>query len=188
MPASVKPDSFGQALIPNSIEVDFLFRAMMTLLSVLTTRYFETAMQRMEKLEQQLFLSEYAVANTSAFAMFWTNAEGKIIKINHHAAERLGYKKHELLGTSLFDITPGHTPEIWQKLLAKLKKEGKLTYSTKQRRKDGSFVNVDVFLQYLLIKTDHYQFAFICDTFHDLNDPDQHNRPIVHTLNEILAA
>lgn len=187
-PVGPKPGSFTEALLPMSLGAEALFRAAMTLFSAATAWYFERSMHRMEKLEQQLFLSEFAVANTSAFAMFWTDAKGSIIKVNTHAAERLGYKKHELMGTSLFDLTVDHTPETWNKLLTKLKKEGKLTYSTKQKRKDGSFVNVDVFLQYLMVKTDHYQFAFICDTFHDINDPDRHNRPVIPTLKEVLAA
>lgn len=164
-PAFAKP-SFAQSLFPAVMSVEMLFRGSMAVISVFGAKYLEGVMQRVRRLEQQLFLNEFAVEHTKAFAMLWTNAAGKIIKVNQYAADRLGYTKNELLAKSLFEITVGHTPDVWSKLLNKLKKEGTLTYLAKQRRKDGTTIDAVMYLQYLKVKTDQYHFAFVCDAFH----------------------
>lgn len=164
-PVAVKTTLLA-ALVPHAVGMDVMIRLVMSVLCVFGARYFEMVMRRVAKLEQQLFLNEFAVENTKAFGMLWTNAEGRIIKVNHFAAERLGYTKQELLSKTLFDITEGHTPEVWQQILTKLKKEGSLKYAARQRHKDGHLVNADFYLQYLLHKTEQYQFAFVCDAFH----------------------
>lgn len=163
---SVTKSSFSQALLPALFGIEMLFRSSMTIVSVFGARYLESVMQRVQRLEQQLFLNEFAVEHTKAFAMLWTNASGRIVKVNQCAADRLGYTKAELLTKTLFEVTVGHNQEVWHHLLSKLKKEGSLTYSTKQRKKDGTLVDAIMYLQYLKVKTDQYHFAFVCDAFH----------------------
>lgn len=188
---TVVAPSFGEALFPVLFSVEGLFRIMMTLFSVIGAKFFEVTMERVDKLEKQLFLNEFAVENTKAFAMLWTDETGKIIKVNQHAAQRLGYTKAELMAKSLFDITVGHTQEVWNLLLSKLKKQGNITYYARQRRKDGTEIDAAMFLQYLKVKSDQYQFAFVCDAFHcpadDLSTPAPCGRAVTPTLVQLLA-
>ena len=164
-PAIHKP-SFREALLPALVSTEIMFRTVMTVVSVLGAKYFETMMRRVRRLEQQLYLNEFAVEHTKAFAMMWTDASGRIIKVNQYAASRLGYTKSELLNMCLFDVTVDHTKESWERLLSKLKKQENLMYSTKQRKKDGTLIDAIMYLQYLKVKTDQYHFAFVCDAFH----------------------
>lgn len=184
---------FWSVLFPALNSVETIFRLVMTFVCVIGARYFESIMGRVERLEQQLFLNEFAVEHTKAFALIWTNGEGRIIKVNQYAADRLGYTKNELLSLSVFDLTPEHTTAKWEALLAKLKKQGNVAYATKQRKKDGTFVDAIVYLQYLKVKTDQYQFAFVCDAFYC---PVVHadapqtlcGRPTVKTLEQVLSS
>ena len=157
-------NSILQCLFPSLISISFLTRTVMSVGCVLGTMIFEQGMLKLRRLEQQLYLSEYAVENTSAFAMLWTNETGKFLKVNKFAAEKRGYSKQELMSISLFDLCPDHTLEKWKALLSKLKNSGGgATYVTQHRRKDGTFVDSIVYMQYLHTQGNHYQFAFVCD-------------------------
>jgi len=157
------PKLLHDALFPALTSVHFIFRSIVVALSVMSARYYEKTLSRVRQLEQKLFLNEYAVEHTKAFAMIWADETGEILKVNEFAASRLGYTKAELLNRTIFDITADHTLEKWEKLLAKLKNKAELTYQTKHRRKDGTSVDAVVFLQYLKTRGEHYQFAFVCD-------------------------
>lgn len=146
--------------------IDGVFRLLMTGLSIAGASLFERTMKKIQRLENLLYLNEFAVERTRAFAMMWTDETGKLIKVNQYAAERLGYTKAELLSRTIFDITPSHTLEAWQRLLEKLKEKNNLIYATTQRKKDGTSIDAIVYLQYLKTSTDQYQFAFVCDAVH----------------------
>lgn len=158
--------TFLEILLPTWFGVECIFRSSMAVVCMFGTKFLERTLHRVHKLEQQLFLNEFAVEHTKAFAMLWSNAEGRIIKVNEYAADRLGYSKAELLKKTVFDITVGHDTKVWEQLLTKLKKDGNLTYAAQQRKKDGTLIDAVVYLQYLKIKADQYQFAFVCDAFH----------------------
>lgn len=187
------PTSFSQALLPDWHTVDSVFRLVMTGLCITGAGYYEKVMRKVQQLERLLYLNEFAVERTKAFAMMWTDEEGHLIKVNRHAAERLGYTKAELLSRTIFDITPSHTLEKWKQLLSKLKEKDSLIYATMQRRKDGTNVEAIVYLQYLKTKTDQYQFAFVCDAFHcpvggHQGDVAPCGKPTLATLEGILAS
>jgi PAS domain S-box-containing protein len=161
-----RPTTFVQALLADWHSMDIVFRVIMTILCSCGAAYYERVMQKVQKLEKLLYLNEYAVERTKAFALLWTDENGNLIKANQYAAERLGYTKAELLSRTIFDITPSHTLEKWKQLLSQLKEKGSLSYATMQRKKDGTSIDAIVYLQYLKTKTDQYQFAFVCDAFH----------------------
>ncbi len=171
-----------------------VFRGVMSILCGWSILYLEKILAKIKQLEHLLYLNEYAVERTNAFALIWTTASGSITKVNRYAASRLGYTKQELLAKTIFDITPDHTPTKWQDLLEKLKKDKSLVYFTQQRRKDGSLVDAVVYLQYLWTKNEHYQFAFVCDTFHCPSMDGDHTkttpcgRPALPSATQILAS
>lgn len=158
-------NSLYEVLFPKMWSVEMIFRTVMLSTCIYGGRIFERSVYRLKQLERQLFLSEYAVENTQAFEMLWTDATGRFIKVNNYAAERLQYTKKELLKLSIFDVATHETPELWQKLLSVLKKRGSASYLTQHRKKDGSFMDVIIHLQYLKTQMDQYQFAFVCDAF-----------------------
>ncbi|MFT3695983.1 MAG: PAS domain S-box protein [Kofleriaceae bacterium] len=70
--------------------------------------------------------------------------QARIIDVNRHACDTLGYTREELLGQSpgLFD--PNSTPEFLKSLGARLDSEPMVTFESELRRKDGSTFPVEV--------------------------------------------
>jgi len=73
------------------------------------------------------------------------------IYANQGALNHLGYSLEELLTMTPFDVKPDLTEDQFRSMLAPLKKrpETSLTYTTKHRRKDGTIVPVEIFLQHI---------------------------------------
>ena len=160
------PKSWLESVFPPIFSVSTLLRGVMAGICLFGAKQFEKIMSQLHRLEEQMYLNEYAVEHTKAFALLWTNDKGKIVKVNDYAADRLGYTKEELLHRTVFDITAECDFNVWTTMTSKLKKQGNLTYLIKQRRKDGKVIDAVMYLQYLKINNDQYQFAFICDAFY----------------------
>lgn len=174
------------AFWPSCFSAGFIFRLVMSICCVIGARLFEGTMIKVRQLEKQLYLSEYAVENTKAFAMLWTNETGQFIKVNKFAADKLGYTKQELLSRTLFDLCPDHTLAKWKKLLAQLKISGSTQYVTQHRRKDGTHTDAVVYLQYLHAHGNQYQFAFVCDVARCPADGSP--TPVLPSIDDVLAA
>jgi PAS domain S-box-containing protein len=70
---------------------------------------------------------------------------------NQGARRHLGYEEHEILQLTSLAIKPDINEEEFRELLRKLSssEEPALRFETRHRRKDGSLVPVEVFLQYI---------------------------------------
>lgn len=157
------------------------FRVLMAAVVTVGAHIFEEAMLKMRKLEQQLYLSEYAVETTKAFAMIWVDERGRILKVNQHAAQKLGYSKDELLRKDITDIAVGHTVTKWQKLLQNLKVSGNIAYLAKYLHKDGYELESVVYLQSLRLKNgEHFQFSFACEAVYCDDDARALNQTCGH--------
>jgi PAS domain S-box-containing protein len=82
-------------------------------------------------------------------AFFLHDFDGRIIDVNQHACESLGYTREELLGLSIQDIDqefgPGKHLEKWEQLVP-----GKpITFEGVHRRKDGTTFPVEVHIRVL---------------------------------------
>lgn len=73
------------------------------------------------------------------------------IYVNQGGRDQVGYSLEELLGMTLMDITPDFTEPEFRAMLAPLITDpyASLTFTTNHRRKDGTLVPVEVFLQHI---------------------------------------
>jgi formate hydrogenlyase transcriptional activator len=76
---------------------------------------------------------------------FLHDLEGRILDVNRHACESLGYAREEILSKNVSEIAQKIQKEYWQPLTS-----GKfVTFESAQRRKDGSMFPVEVRLSRL---------------------------------------
>ena len=77
-------------------------------------------------------------------AIFFHDLTGQFIQVNQAACRQLGYSRAELLKMSVQHL---HTPEVAARFsgsMERLLKEGRLLTETSHRRKDGSFMPVEI--------------------------------------------
>jgi PAS domain S-box-containing protein len=100
------------------------------------------AIDRRASEEQLRFIS--AAVDVAQDSLFWINEAGRIEFVNVAACRGLGYASDELLSMSVQDIDPSLTPEMWKAAWADVRAGVALHRETTQRRKDGTFRQVEV--------------------------------------------
>lgn len=87
------------------------------------------------------------------------------LDVNDVAAERLQYKRDELLSLGVVDIEALLPDDFsWQAHVEKLKQSRSMMAEGKHKRKDGSVFPVEVSISYLVINDDEYVIAVARDT------------------------
>jgi PAS domain S-box-containing protein len=76
--------------------------------------------------------------------LFLHDGEGRVVDVNRHACESLGYSRQELIGKTPAAFDPDITPEIMAYRTSRLVKGETLAFDARQRRKDGSTFPVEV--------------------------------------------
>ena len=91
---------------------------------------------------ERLALTQFAIERATE-ALFWIDAEGRIVNANAAAARLTGYAPAELLARRVWQLEAGGSPEqwrgFWASAAAGLRHAGERRY----RRRDGSEVPVD---------------------------------------------
>lgn len=70
--------------------------------------------------------------------------DGQIVDVNPAYCELLGYAKEELLGMNLRQVEAPLTPEEVSRRIERMRRDSRARFETRHRRKDGSFVDLDV--------------------------------------------
>lgn len=91
----------------------------------------------------------------------WLNAAGDIVYVNESAYRALGYSKEEVYQLSIFDIDVSYTHELWNAQFASLKTMGSRTFETQHRKKDGSFLPVEINCNYIEYNGQEYNCAIV---------------------------
>jgi len=86
------------------------------------------------------------ILEQAADAVFMRNETGRILEANQKACQSLGYSREELLAKSIWDIDPEALQAGKQRLWGKIIAGEQFTFESRQRRKDGSFLPVEVTL------------------------------------------
>lgn len=84
------------------------------------------------------------IINTAHDAFWVIDSRARIIDANDSAAAMLGYSLEELLGLSINDIDVVESPEDTKERLRIIIEQGSHRFESKQRRKDGSIIDVEV--------------------------------------------
>ena len=115
-----------------------------------------------KKVEDQLRLVQFSLEHASD-AVFWVNAQGGILYVNHAACNSLKRSREELLSLSVPDIDPlcpaGRWPEVWQQL----KTQGTVSFETQHRDKAGRDFPVEIHANYINIDGKECSFCFARD-------------------------
>ena len=91
---------------------------------------------------ERLVLTQFAL-DRAAEALFWIDADGRIVNANP-AAERLtGYTRAELLARHVWDLEVGGEPAVWRTFWSAVRAEGTRASESRYRRRDGVEVPVD---------------------------------------------
>ena len=115
-----------------------------------------------ERAERELRLMHAAI-ETSHTPFFSISPSGQIIYANEHACLSLGYTREELVGKYTWDIDPAYPPERQPEAWEEVRKAGVLRIESTHRRKDGSYLPVEVTSNYFSFKDEQYALAFAQD-------------------------
>ncbi len=83
--------------------------------------------------------------------MFEADPEPLFCYVNRGGIEQSGYGEGELLQMSPVNLKPAFTPARFKKMLQSLRdgEQAAITYETIHQRRDGRFIPVEIFLQYI---------------------------------------
>ncbi len=112
--------------------------------------------------EEALELTQFSVDHASV-AVFMVARDARILYANEQASRALGYTREQLLTLSVPDLDPDFPASVWDAHWTKLKEERSLHFETKQRKKDGELLPIDLTLNYVAFGGREYNIAFAVD-------------------------
>lgn len=129
-------------------------------LNIVTRRRTEKALRDSEKRYRTL-------VENAADAIFLSDADGKLVDVNHMTCENLGYTREELLAGSVEDIDANfNSPEFLNQVWKELQPGRPVSIESNHRRKDGSVFPVQLRIAVLDIEDKR----FILGLAHDISE------------------
>ena len=113
-------------------------------------------------MDKRLLFTQYAV-DKAPEAIFWLDADGKILYVNDKTCRMLGYSRDELLSMTVFDIDENYTREIWPERWENLREKGSLTVESHHRTKDGRIYPVEIEVNIVEFESKEYNCSFVRD-------------------------
>jgi PAS domain S-box-containing protein len=115
-----------------------------------------------KKIMQQLLLTQASIDKT-ALSVFWINAEGMFVYVNHAACSSLGYTREELLQMRVCDVDPNYPQDIRGQQWEACKENELLTFTTIHRTKYGRDIPVQVTANFIRHEDQEFEFAYAQD-------------------------
>jgi PAS domain S-box-containing protein len=117
---------------------------------------------RRKKAEEELRMMKATVSN-AAEGILWINENGGITFFNDTICSMLGYSREEFNNLTIRDINPRFIDNYLGSLWLGMSKSKYLTVQDTQRKKDGSYIPVEILLNYIEFGPQAYVFAFVRD-------------------------
>jgi PAS domain S-box-containing protein len=95
------------------------------------------------RLEERLSLQQHALRRVPDM-VFWAQEDGRFSIVNPAAAAALGYSEDELLGLRVWDVDVDTSPRRWARHWGLFFERESLRGEVRLRRKDGSFMLVEL--------------------------------------------
>ena len=96
-------------------------------------------------------------------AVFLVSAEARILDVNEAACAMLGYTREELLSKTVHDIDTNFTRENWRARWQHLKVRKSFSYESRHQKKDGTVIQTDTTINFLVHEGREYYCAFMRD-------------------------
>ncbi len=119
-----------------------------------------THRKRAEEALRWLLRRNELVLQTSVDGFSVINLEGKILEVNPALCAMTGYSKEELVGMNIREIEAAETPEETAEHIEAITKQGYDRFETKQRRKNGKIIDMEVSTQFCKLGQDKFFFSF----------------------------
>ncbi len=98
---------------------------------------------------QQLLDTQFAM-NVAGIGIHWVDcSSGRLVYVNHFAADLLGYSEAEMLELSVPDIDPNFSLAAFYEIVERARDNTLVRVETRQRSKDGSEIPVEISIYYL---------------------------------------
>ncbi len=114
------------------------------------------------KLESEIKLCNYSFKNLHT-AIHVISKEGRVIKYNPAAQALLGYSESEYQTLHIHDIDPIYKAEDWPFHWEELKKIGRITINTFNKKRDGTIISVEINANFIIYEDQELIFAFFSD-------------------------
>lgn len=115
-----------------------------------------------KKADEALRLAQFTVENTT-LAIYWIKADSSFYNLNSAATAMLGYTFKELMERNVPGIDPTYNKEIWAEFWKNLMNKKFITLFTKHRRKDGTWIDVQIDTHYFRFDNLEMSCAFVYD-------------------------
>lgn len=86
----------------------------------------------------------HSLVEQAGEAFYLVDFDGRLLDVNRHACQALGYAREELLALSLPDIDPRHSEEDFSRFARTLEAESPVTLEATHLRKDGTTFPVEI--------------------------------------------
>ena len=115
-----------------------------------------------KRAEQELYLTKHCL-DTASISILIISSDNRIVWVNDHACNTLGYSREELCAISTPDIDPVITPARIAGLRRKVKEQGYVIFETINQRKDGSRFPVEIRANDLEFEGKEISICFVQD-------------------------
>jgi PAS domain S-box-containing protein len=96
----------------------------------------------------ELEIANFSIENVLV-PIYWISSDAKILRANNAACISLGYTTEELLTFTVADLDLNFSQEQWTEQWSELKTKKSLILETQHRKKDGSFLDVEISVNYI---------------------------------------
>ncbi len=115
-----------------------------------------------KQMEQDLLLTQFSVDHAS-IGIMRTGLDARILSVNQHYCELLGYTADELCNMHVYDIDPDYPFERWLQQRANIRQNGSAAFETTHRRKDGTAIRVGITATHVSFQGNEFSVSFIRD-------------------------
>lgn len=115
-----------------------------------------------KKIQNEAFLSRFTLNNIKG-TILWNKPDGTFWDCNDYCYTMLGYTKQELKNLLVSDIDRFYNKELWELYWNDLRKEKHLTIESQFKKKDGTFIQVEINASYILYDGIELNCALVSD-------------------------
>jgi PAS domain S-box-containing protein len=112
-------------------------------MALMAVFYLERLIRERKTMIRELQLREFSIER-AAISAYWIGQDGRLLFVNRHVCDHLGYSREDLLSKTIFDIDPTLTKDDWAQHWARLAQQGSLHFETDHRTRSGRAIPMDV--------------------------------------------